>query len=196
MNNFIFITHLDVLPVMPRLAKLKPETWPGRPERGETGNPLIGLGASLFLREHDNVTEENWLDDLPVKDCGELPEWPTMRRLLAQARRAIMATPLGQEYLSGQAGRAMLSRLDARPPVGNEIFRHIDDGPYHQRNVRFHIPLTTNPGCFSESGLDRVHMEVGSLWYFNNRVTHKSANLGHTHRVHVIFEMRKKDGVP
>ena len=187
-RNFLFLRQFDVSPVIPRLLKSNPESWPGLAARGETGNPLIGLGASVVLRGHDNITEENWLDDLPVKDVGTLEEWPTMKRLLGEARDTIMAHPIGQQYLSGIPGRAMISRLDP----GATIFWHDDNGPYHQRNVRFHIPLITNLKCLSYAQEEVIHMPAGCLHWFNNRVRHSSANFGDSYRYHVIFEMRRK----
>lgn len=203
MQNFIFLAQLDVSPVMPGLMKLKPETWPGVPERGETGNPMIGLGASITLRGHETVSQEawaglsaeeqaryraRWLEDGAVADVGTLEKWPTMQRLLAEARAIIMATSLGQELLTGEPGRAMLSRLDP----GSTIFWHVDDGEYHRWNARFHIPLVTNLGCLSYSGPEVVHMPVGCLYFFNNKPRHSSANWGRWPRTHAIFEMRTK----
>lgn len=190
MGNFIHVGDLEILPVMARLAKMNPATWKGLPARGETGNPLIGLGASIVLRGHDKITKANWLDDLPVKDVDELKSWATMKTLLEQARKMIMSTGLGQQFLSGQPGRAMLSVL--RP--GSTIFWHEDNGPYHEKNIRFHIPLVTNRLCLSYSGPETVHMPAGSLWYFNNRVRHSAANWGEFDRVTLIFEMRRIEG--
>lgn len=178
---------------MPRLVKFEPAKWKPLAARGETGDPEIGLGASLVLRGHTPITAKNWLDDLPVNDTHELTGWASMKRLLARAQRAIMAEPTARQYLSGVMGRAMLSRLDA----GSTIFWHDDNGPYHERHVRFHVPLVTNPGCLMYSGPELpVHMEVGTLWYFNNRVRHSAANWGAHMRVHLIFEMRRIDPEP
>lgn len=187
--NFRFIKHFDTLAVMPRLAKLKPQDWKGVPERGEVNLPDIGMGASLLLRGHKDITEENWLKDLPVEDTPELKDWPTMKSLLSKARAAIMNEAVAKDYLSGQMSRAMVSRLDP----GSTIFWHIDDGPYHSKNIRFHLPLLTNPGCLLYSGPEMQHIPVGMLTYFNNRVRHSAANWGATMRLHLIFEMRRKD---
>lgn len=187
MQNFAAIDHFETLDVMPRLHKSAPHNWRGVPERGETGNPMIGLGASLLLRAHKKITKENWLDDLPIEERQELENWPSMKRLLVQASKRIMEEPLGRAHLTGEMGRAMLSRLDPGPP----IFWHDDNGPYHERHARFHLPLVTNPNCIMYSGLESLHLAVGSLWYFNNRVSHSAANFGRAYRIHLIFEMRR-----
>lgn len=189
MLNFRFVTHLDTFALMPRLVKLQPATWKPVAARGEKGIPEIGLGASLLLRCHSNVTEENWLQDLPLHETPDLDSWSTMKRLLAQAKKAVMAEQLSRQYLSGEMGRAMISRLDA----GSTIFWHDDNGPYHEKHIRFHIPLVTNPLCVMHAGPESLHMEVGALWYFNNRVRHSAANFGAKFRLHLIFEMRRLD---
>lgn len=187
MTNFRFVTHLDTFPVMTRLAKLNPPTWKPVAARGEVMHPDIGLGASLLLRAHGNITKENWLNDLPIAEQPDLVQWTSMKRLLERARKAVMAEPAARQYLSGEMGRAMVSRLDP----GSTIFWHVDDGPYHSKHVRFHVPLVTNPGCIMYSGPQSMHLEVGGLWFFNNRVRHCAANWGVHHRLHLIFEMRR-----
>lgn len=187
--NIRFIAHLDTFAVMPRLYKLQPKAWPGVPERGETGDPMVGLGASLLLRGHNDITRENWLDDLPVVEQPAVAEWPSMKRLLERARRTIMQERDAVQLLGGTMARAMLSRLDP----GSTIFWHVDDGPYHSRTARFHLPLVTNPGCRLYSGPHVEHVPVGMLTYFNNHVRHCAANWGTTERVHLIFEMYKRE---
>lgn len=198
MINFRFVKHLDTFGVTARLHALAPHLWAGVPERGEVNRPEIGMGASILLRGHRDITHENWLHDLPLHDleplvgAGEKPydkPWRTMQRLLRQARDAIMAESIAKQYLSGEMGRAMLSRLDP----GSTIFWHDDDGPYHSRHIRFHLPIVTNPGCFLYSGPEQLHLPAGMLTYFNNRVRHSAANWGDLLRVHLIFEMRRLD---
>ena len=182
------VTHLETMAVMPQLVKLMPAKWPPIEARGETNDPMIGLGASLLLRAHHPITKENWLADLPVRETRELEPWKSMQRLLEKARRAIMAETVARQYLSGAMARAMISRLDA----GSTIFWHTDNGAYHDRTVRFHLPLVTNPGCLMYSGFQVQHMGVGELWFFDNKVRHSAANWGQTMRLHLIFEMYRE----
>ena len=188
LNNFLPLGHFDTFDVVAKLHKLSPHTWKGVPERGEVNNDLIGRGASLLLRAHDGITSENWLENLSVDDLPALAEWESMQRLLDRAAGAIMAHPLGGQFLSGEMGRAMVSRLDP----GSTIFWHLDDGPYHSRTMRFHLPLVTNPGCLMYSGPETLHLPAGSLWWFNNHVRHSAANWGQHMRLHLIFEMCRK----
>lgn len=191
MNNFRFITHLNTFPCMPRLHKLVPAQWKAIAARGELNVPMYGLGASLLLRAHGNITEENWLQDLPIVEQEPLEKWSTMNNLLERARKAIMLEPPARQLLTGNMGRAMISRLDP----GSTIFWHDDNGPYHEKHVRFHVPLVTNPGCLMYAGPESLPMHVGELWYFNNHVRHSAANWGASMRLHLIFEMRRIDPV-
>jgi hypothetical protein len=188
LNNFLPLGHLDTFDVVAKLHKLAPHTWEGVPERGEVNSDMIGRGASLLLRGHDPITHENWLHDLPVSDLPALAEWLSMRRLLDQASSAIMGHQLGAHFLSGEMARTMVSRLDP----GSTIFWHLDDGPYHGRTMRFHLPLVTNPGCLMYSGPETLHLPAGSLFWFNNHVRHSAANWGPFMRLHLIFEMYRK----
>lgn len=190
MQNFLGITHLDVLPVLARLHKLNPPTWKPVEARGETNNPVIGKGASYLLRGHDKITKANWLEDLPVKDLPELLQWASMRQLLDEAKRAVMATDLAKALLTGDMARAMISRLDPGP-----LFWHVDDGPYHARTARFHVALVTNPLCKLYSLTEDMHVPVGMLVWFNNHVWHCATNFSPNpkhYRLHLVFEMYRQ----
>lgn len=187
MNNFYLVGELYLLPVLHKLYRLQPERWKNVTARGEINSPEIGLGASLLLRSHGDITQDNWLKDLPISDTPVLDEWPAMQDLLGTSSTMIMNNPISQKLLTGKMGRAMMSRLDA----GSTIFWHVDDGPYHERHARFHLPLITSLGCRLYSGSEDIHLPAGTLWYFNNKIRHSAANWGPFPRVHLIFEMEK-----
>lgn len=184
MIHFRWITHLDTFAVIAQLHKMKPSTWKGEPARGE---PDICKSRSLLLRHHNSPTQDNWLEDLPLHDSDILEKWVSLNRLLTFARKAIFADPATRTVLDPSAppGRVMLSMLTKE----NAIQWHTDNGPYHQRHIRFHVPLLTNPGCAIQVQGESVHMEVGSLWWFNNRYQHTATNFGRHMRIHLIFEM-------
>src|SRR5258707_6551515 len=99
------------------------------------------MGASILLRAHAKITKDNWLDDMPISDQHTLNGWNSMKRLLANCSKRIMVEEASQKLLTGEMGRAMLSRLDP----GSTLFWHLDDGEYHRSHARFHLPLLTNP---------------------------------------------------
>lgn len=186
MQNFYPVDFIDVFDALPRLHGLNPNGWAGVVARGEIGDVRLPT-KSLLLRAHDKVTMKNWLEDLPCVDRPELEKWPSMKRMLAQARKAILADANLRPRIDQSApmGRVMLTMM---PPDG-VIQPHTDNGPYHETHLRFHLPLVTNPLAVLYSREQTYHLPVGHLWWFNNRVTHWAANWGKSPRIHVIFEM-------
>lgn len=194
MNNFRYITYLDTFAVVAYLHKLAPDTWVGVPARGEIGDNRLPV-RSMLLRGPENPVEEHWLEDLPNVDSAEFEKWKSLRRLLAQARKTIKADPVAKTLVDTSAtlGRVMVSNL---APNNATIMWHEDNGPYHEKHIRFHIPLVTNPGVLMYSAHETIHMPVGSVWLFNNRVKHCAANWGSFSRIHLVFEIRRFDADP
>lgn len=196
--NFRPITHLDTFAVVAQAHKLAPKNWPAMMARGE------GMKApckrcqlptrSLTLRCHHNPDLDNWLEDLPVFDSLEMEKWKSMQLLLRRARTAILADPWLRDVLDPEApiGRVMASIL----PKDSYISWHADNGPYHERHLRFHIALVTNPLCFLHSGPEQMHVPAGMLTWFNNRAVHCATNWGQSDRLHVIFELPKRTAAP
>ena len=103
------------------------------------------------------------------------------------------------------ASRVMLSRM--RPGQSHPM--HVDN----QRSnwiTRVHVPITTNPGCwmaFEEEGRwlpdhwerpevflpGRTHFAAGHAYTFNAVRRHAFGNDGETDRVHLIFDVLRRD---
>jgi hypothetical protein len=185
--NFRFITHLETASVITRLLKSKPSTW----KAAKTWtDPKTYRTRFLILRHHANPSEENWLQNLPVEDTQDLKEWDSMQRLMKKARDAIYADPAFRPFIDPTAppGRAVLSALEP----GDALTWHTDTGPYHERHLRFHIPIITNPLCQLQVKNEVLHMEVGSLWWMNHGLVHTAVNFGSHRRVHLVFELPRQ----
>lgn len=185
MIHFRWITHLDTFSVIAQLHKMKPSTWKGNPLDDA---PDAYKSRTLFLlRHHNSPAADNWLDDLPLHDNETMEKWVSLNRLLALARKAIYVDPTMRTVVDpgSPPGRVALSLL----PKDRVIQWHADSGPYHERHIRFHVPLITNPLCQVQVHGEIVHMEVGSLWYFNHRAQHTATNFGRHARIHLVFEM-------
>lgn len=191
MIHFRWLGHLPTLNIMPGLVKLKPATWKGVAERCEIDDPRLP-SHSIILRCHKkgDLSRESWIEDLPVVDYPEMEKWESMRRLIDAARKQVAKDQIVAQFLDFEAPWARVM-LTAMPKLSTMLW-HKDDGPYHKAHLRFHLPLTTNPACLSYAGPESIHMPVGSLWWFNNSATHCSCNWGDTTRIHLIFEVRKK----
>lgn len=198
MNNFRFLTHLETFAVVGQCHKMAPKTWSTMQARGEGMKVPCKRcqlpTRSLPLRCHATPDLDNWLEDLPVHDRPEFERWKSMQVLLKRARTAIMADPVLRSIVDPEApmGRVMVSLL----PKQSYISWHQDNGPYHDRHLRFHIALVTNPLCFLHSGPEQLHVPVGTLVWFNNRASHCATNWGHSDRIHVIFELPRRQEQP
>ena len=69
---------------------------------------------------------------------------------------------------------------------------HDDKGRWHSEwfQTKAYLPLATNPGCFNTCGDERVVMNVGEAWLFDNLKTHSTVNEGQTDRVTLIVSLR------
>jgi len=73
--------------------------------------------------------------------------------------------------------------------------------PFHvdiQRSdwvTRVHVPITTNAHCWMmfEKEMAHVHFEAGKAYTFNALERHAFGNDGETERVHLIFDVLRKD---
>ncbi|HMF58587.1 MAG TPA: aspartyl/asparaginyl beta-hydroxylase domain-containing protein [Pyrinomonadaceae bacterium] len=72
---------------------------------------------------------------------------------------------------------------------GSEIREHrdynlgIEDG-----EVRFHIPVVTNPLVEFYLQGEKIEMSEGECWYLNFNLKHRVANRGATDRVHLVVD--------
>ncbi len=79
---------------------------------------------------------------------------------------------------------------------GSSLKWHRDKNPafnWHELCTKIHMPIITNPSCFEswllETGTDDVHMEAGTLYWFNHKEVHTAYNNGEFPRVHVILSL-------
>lgn len=110
------------------------------------------------------------------RNMAELPE---VINVVHEALNAVGAKP-GPDML----GYGMVVKL--KP--GGHVTPHIDEGPYADHFTRFHLVLSTNPGCVMRSGEQWQHMGCGELWQFDHKAEHEFVNEGDTDRIHIIFD--------
>ena len=69
---------------------------------------------------------------------------------------------------------------------------HDDRGSWHAEwlNTKVYLPIQSNPGCLNICEDDRVSMQEGEAWTFDNLKTHSVENNGDTARVTAILCMR------
>ena len=81
-------------------------------------------------------------------------------------------------------GRVVLVRLSAH----GQVYRHYDDEEYLEERDRYHLVLSCGESKVLESGNSRFNVKHGELWFFDNKVMHRSANPSGTPRIHIIFD--------
>ena len=85
-----------------------------------------------------------------------------------------------------------LMKLDA----GGVIKEHSDhELSFEEGEVRFHIPVITNPGVEFYLQEEQVPMQEGECWYLNLSLPHKVKNAGATARVHLVIDCQVNDWV-
>lgn len=190
MTNLRFITHLDVLAVQAQFYRLlNPVDAKKSKVRWMTDERMPH--KTMLLRVQKDAKQENWLDDLPLYDEPEYETWKSLRKLLANAKKAIFNDPMLRDLVDPTAapGRIVISVLNP----DSIMMPHHDLGEYAKRHLRFHLALQTNPACLLYCKLEQMHLPVGGLAFLNALDTHWAVNWGTSPRAHVIFELRRRD---
>ena len=82
--------------------------------------------------------------------------------------------------------------LITRVPAGQQVAPHDDKGRWHSEffQTKAYLPLMSNPQCYNTCGDERVVMQVGDAWLFDNLQIHSTVNDGETDRITLIVSMR------
>jgi hypothetical protein len=73
--------------------------------------------------------------------------------------------------------------------VGSSIREHRDPSlGYEDGQVRFHVPITSNPDVDFFLDAHRVEMKAGECWYLDLSLPHWVENHGSTDRVHLVID--------
>ena len=105
-------------------------------------------------------------------------------KLLPEARKYIFDL---MAFVSGERlGRCMINKL--KP--GGVIYPHADTPVHAEYWDRFHIVLQTGPGSNFRCGDEWAHMQVGEVWWFNNRLEHEVVNNSADDRIHLVIDIR------
>jgi hypothetical protein len=94
---------------------------------------------------------------------------------------ALMATVEGERL-----GRVMLNRI--RP--GGMIYPHADTPAHAQYWDRYHYVVQSAPGCVFRCADEKVQMQVGECWWFQNELEHEVINNSADDRIHLIIDIR------
>jgi hypothetical protein len=102
--------------------------------------------------------------------------------------RAVEFMTTFAKEMDAHLSRATIVRLKPR----SQVLRHIDVGSYYFIRNRYHLVLYSSAGSVLTSGDERVRMQAGELWWFNNKEYHDACNESHEWRLHFIFDLLPK----
>jgi aspartyl/asparaginyl beta-hydroxylase (cupin superfamily) len=124
------------------------------------------------------VNDETIFTSMQVTDWWPMPN-PMIGELIHDISR-----------LAGQrSARVMLTKLHA----GGMIAEHVDEGAYADATERYHVAITSNPGCVMYIGDEAQHAAPGEVWWFDKHTKHTVINEGDQDRVHLIVDCWKRE---
>ena len=72
-------------------------------------------------------------------------------------------------------------------PVGEIVGSHIDEGTYYLTKDRYHLSIQ---GKYEYTvGDETIIVEPGTLFWFNNKLTHKAVNICNNVRITFVFDV-------
>ena len=72
-------------------------------------------------------------------------------------------------------------------PIGGEVGQHIDIGEYYQTRDRYHLAIQ---GSYVYTvGGESVKIDAGDLFWFNNKLSHGTKNVGDVVRITFVFDV-------
>lgn len=186
MRNFQKIAHgIDVIPLLLAINR-RPELWKEDTYLRDYPQGPFAQIQSIMLRFPEKgvyETEEELKNHLSKYDQHENIDYPAYK-ILYEARQIVMSlmTRVGGERL----GRVMINKI----APGGVIYPHADTPSHTAYYSRFHVVLQSNPGVVFRSGDERVYMETGTAWWFDNAKEHEVINNSADDRIHMICDIR------
>lgn len=127
-----------------------------------------------------------WIESIPVHEWRRLVD-PTWMR--ASERTWPIAKGLMEHFPECELSGVGLFLLDP----GQEHPPHTDEQP-PEWVTRVHVPVITNPKALARTEDGIVHMAKGIAYRFNTRRLHAVANDGDRPRIHLVFDIVRKNG--
>jgi len=186
MQNFLKIGQgAEVLPLLLAI-KRRPALWREDTYLRDYPQGPFGEIESIMLRfpvKSVLETEKELQDHLSRYDQHENVDYPAYK-ILPEARPLVM-TLMG--FVSGERlGRVMINKI----APGGSIHPHVDTKSHTDYYSRYHIVLQSSPGVVFRAGDERIYMETGSIWWFDNSQEHEVINNSADDRIHMIVDIR------
>lgn len=180
MRHFLKVASgIDTLPALVDLDR-QPGLWNQHGERTASGVHRAVDDIWLRFRAYHELTSPEAFGEpfTPVF----YPAWhalPHLRPIVFGLMARVGAVQLGGVLIT-------------RVPPHRQVDPHDDRGRWHPEffTTKLYVPLITNPDCFSTCADERVAMERGDAWIFDNLLVHSTVNDGETDRITLIISTR------
>lgn len=176
MRNFLLLGQQNVMPLLHQLT-LHPELWNQNRVRTSHEQSPHSQCDDILLRFQ---AEGSQIIDDP--ECVWYPAYD----VLTEASELIFA--LCRMVKAEQIGRIIISRL----PPGKTIPAHEDGGAVATYYTRYQMPLQSFPGCIFECDGEKVQMQGGEVWWFNNKKIHSVTNNSSNDRLSMIVDLKTR----
>lgn len=189
MEHFQKLTQgMDFLPLLLAI-KRRPELWKEDTYLRDYAQGPFGEIESIMLRFPEKRVFDQEAEVEAYKrgeskfDQHESIDYPAYQ-LLPEARPIIMNL---MSYAQGERlGRVMVNKI--KP--GGVIYPHKDTPEHTAYYSRFHVVLQSSPGVVFRAGSEKVYMETGSIWWFDNSQEHEVINNSAEDRIHMVVDIR------
>jgi hypothetical protein len=193
MRNFQQIASgVDVLPLLHQIA-LAPELW--NANRTRTWHPQSAhrVVDDILLRYNEFNPDT---DDFVEKVCSEVAcvnfpafaQLPAAQGIVFPLMARVNGEHLGRVFISRMApGICIPPHTDRIAPAEEAFPGKVIPAEYYSR---YQVALKASPGVVFRAGDESVFMEPGSIWYFNNCVTHEVLNHSQDDRISLVIDIR------
>lgn len=176
MRNFRkVLSGIDPVPLL-RQLEANPQLW-----NNDEAWRMTKRNTALFAV--NNIV----LRTITQTPPGQQPKWDREAfSILSEAQ------PIVLDVLRAIPGERLGTVIISRMVPGEIIAPHIDQmppgiPPYWQR---YQIPLSVNPGVEFHCGDERLFMEPGNAYWFNNQIIHSVVNGSDADRISMRVDIR------
>ena len=151
----------DAAKLTAEIRELDDSAWMVHPSR-MTGN------SAVALLSRDGADNDDF--DGAMSETKHLAKCPYLRQVMASFGEVL--------------GRSRLMKLAA----GSEVSQHVDFNYHWYTRVRIHVPVITNPDVTFYCADQKINMQAGECWIFNNWRRHRVVNASNEDRIHLVID--------